>query len=522
MKILGFQTGHDVAYSILENGIPLIHEELERFTRQKEPLGDGLKMAFKYSNYDLSEINYFTLGNYGMYKEKGIKKWKSKGCYYPRYVRKMNRILRKNNGQFYEFGHHKSHAANAFFSSNFDEALILTIDGGGQEEDGSVSAFTVWRGVGNKIQSLDVLPITDFNLGHMWNHYTVTVFGLSGTAGPKGSQAGTIMGMSALGNYKKYISRIDDINFLISEAKKSEQNQFDISAAMQYRTETLFKEKLNFFLKKYPSKHLCLSGGVALNCVMVGKIRTWFPQVENIFVDPIPYDGGLSLGSSRYLWHHLLDNPRIKWEDSSSPYLGRKYSLKHVEKAIKKVKSLKSKKTDLDDIVSLLANQNIISVFNEGSESGRRALGNRSIIADPRSDKMKDLINEKVKHRQWFRPFAPSILKSEVSNWFETEASSPYMSFASKFKPNKKDKVPAVVHFDGTARLQTVSEKDNKWYFNLLSKWNKATRVPILLNTSFNDREPIVETPENAIDCFLRTNIDYLYFAEFKLLVHKK
>lgn len=522
MKILGFQTGHDVAYSILENGIPLIHEELERFTRQKEPLGDGLKMAFDYSNFDLGEIKHFTLGNYGMYQEKGIKKWKSKGCYFPRYVRKMNRILRKNNGQFFEFGHHKSHAANAFYSSNFNEALILTMDGGGHEEDGSVSAFTVWCGKSNKIENIDTVPISDFNLGDFWNSYTTKVFGLSGTGGSKGSQAGTVMGMSALGDYKKYINKLNDIEFLKSEANVSEQNQFDIAASIKNRTEELIKEKITYYLNKYPSKNLCLSGGVALNCVMVGKIRTWFPQLENVFVDPIPYDGGLALGSSRYLWHQVLDNPRIRWEDNSSPYLGRKYSLKQVEKAIIKTKGIVSKSADIDSIVSLLNEQKIISVYSGGSESGRRALGNRSIIADPRSDKMKDLINEKVKHRQWFRPFAPSILKSEVGNWFETEVNSPYMSFASKFKSDMKGKVPAVVHFDGTARLQTVSQKDNKWYFKLLSEWNKFTNVPILLNTSFNDREPIVETPENAINCFLRTNIDYLYFANEKIIVEKK
>ena len=135
---------------------------------------------------------------------------------------------------------------------------------------------------------------------------------------------------------------------------------------------------------------------------------------------------------------------------------------------------------------------------------------------------MKKMINEKVKHRQWYRPFAPSILREEVSNWFESDQASPYMSFAIPFKKECLERVPAVIHLDGTARLQTVTRNDNKWYHDLLTRWNKKTGVPILLNTSFNDREPICENPDHAIDCFLRTNIDYLYFSDFDLLVSKK
>ena len=172
--------------------------------------------------------------------------------------------------------------------------------------------------------------------------------------------------------------------------------------------------------------------------------------------------------------------------------------------------------------IKLTKDDNVISVFNQGSESGRRALGNRSILADPRSPNMKDIINEKVKHRQWFRPFAPSILRDDVSDWFELDVDSPYMTTVIKFKEEVRDKVPAVVHFDGSARLQTVTENDNKWYYNFIKKFKEKTSVPIVLNTSFNDREPIVETPEHAINCFLRTDIDYLYFNEPEILLKKK
>jgi len=161
-------------------------------------------------------------------------------------------------------------------------------------------------------------------------------------------------------------------------------------------------------------------------------------------------------------------------------------------------------------------------VFGGGSESGRRALGNRSILADPRHSNIKDKINTKVKHREWFRPFAPSILREEMKNWFKKDTNSPYMSFAIAIKENKTELIPAVAHFDGTARVQTVKEEDNKWYYNFIKKWNTKTGVPILLNTSFNDREPIVETPEHAVNCFMGTDIDYLYFRDYNILINKK
>ena len=255
---------------------------------------------------------------------------------------------------------------------------------------------------------------------------------------------------------------------------------------------------------------------------MTGKLFDWYgDKFKDIYVCPVSYDAGLAIGSSQYFWHHVLGNPRIKWEDNASPYLGELYGSPSVLAALEKTNAVYKKTTD-EEVLELLAEQNIISVFSKGSESGRRALGNRSILADPRSDKMKDLINEKVKHRQWFRPFAPSIMREKVSEWFTKDVCSPYMSFVIHFKDEVKDKVPAVVHYDGTARLQTVTEKDNYWYYNFLKKWDEKTGVPILLNTSFNDREPIVENPEHAVNCFLGTDIDYLYFVDENILVSKK
>jgi carbamoyltransferase len=264
---------------------------------------------------------------------------------------------------------------------------------------------------------------------------------------------------------------------------------------------------------------------------MVGKMYDWYPNVENIYVCPVPYDSGLAIGSAQYVYHQVFDKPRINWKDNASPYLGRTYDEERIYSDLNNNKydnidkvgrKISFEIVDDDYVVDLLLkDDNVISVFGGGSESGRRALGNRSILADPRSNDMKDIINEKVKHRQWFRPFAPSITREDVKDWFEKDIDSPYMTAVIKFKEEMRDKVPAVVHTDGTARLQTVTKNDNEWYYNFIKKFQKKTGVPILLNTSFNDREPIVETPDHAINCFLRTNIDYLYFREYGILVSK-
>lgn len=260
-----------------------------------------------------------------------------------------------------------------------------------------------------------------------------------------------------------------------------------------------------------------------MNSVLIGKILDKFDQFDNIYISPTSHDGGLTLGAAQYVWHHVLNNPRIKWNDNITPYLGVKYPKEDILKDINKVKDRVNVSDSSDEeIIDLLDKQNIVAVFGGGSESGRRALGNRSILADPRSPTMKDKVNENVKHRQWYRPFAPSILREEVKNWFKRDIDSPYMSFVVEFKDEVKDRVPAVVHFDGTARLQTVTEKDNSWYYNFLKQWQSKTGVPILLNTSFNDREPICEIAEHALNCFLNTNIDYLYFRDEKLLISKK
>jgi len=547
MIIAGFQSGHDVGYCLLKDGIPIIHEELERFIREKEPLGDGLEMLFqRVPEENLKDIEHFSYGNPGGM----LGKWASR-CGKKASRDKMNSLLKSNNGDFFVIGHHQSHAANAFFSSNYKEALVITIDGSGTDkkdyndvhseatpENSFSTAFTFWKGSDLDIEPLDRIPMQKITIGSPWRIYTREIFGLS-SGHPHGLAAGTIMAMASVGDSDKYYEdfynafmgggggpspmTMDNCIKYKPIAEKSEQDAFDVAAGIQKATEMVGKEIITPYIEKYNPKHICMSGGVVLNSVMVGKMYDWYPNVEQIYICPVPYDGGLAIGSAQYIYHQILRKPRVKWVDNSSPYLGSKYNKKDIENAINLYEDkIDVTKSNDDTVVNLLIEQNIISVFGGGSESGRRALGNRSILCDPRSPNMKDIINEKVKHRQWFRPFAPSILREKVSDWFYKDIDSPYMTTVLDWREEVKDKVPAVVHLNGTARLQTVTENDNKWYYNFIKKFESKTKVPIVLNTSFNDREPIVETPEHAINCFMGTNIDYLYFYETKTLVRKK
>nr|BAR35052.1 Predicted carbamoyl transferase, NodU family (COG2192) [uncultured Mediterranean phage uvMED] len=546
MIIAGFQSGHDVGYCLLKDGIPIIHEELERFIREKEPLGDGLEMLFhKLSDEESEKISHFTYGNPGGM----LGKWASEcGKKEPR--DKMNNLLNQNGGEFFVIGHHQSHAANAFFSSNYDEALIITIDGSGTDksdwkdvkseattENSFSTAFTFWKGSGLDIEPIERIPMQKLTIGSPWRIYTREIFGLS-SGHPHGLAAGTVMAMASVGDSKKYwkdfynafmaggggpsSSTHSNVAKYKPIAERSEQDAFDVAAGIQKATEVVGKEIMTPYIEKYNPKHICMSGGVVLNSVMIGKMYDWFPNVEQIYVCPVPYDGGLAIGSAQYVYHQVLRKPRVKWSDNCSPYLGALYNREDIENALSKYENkIRVSEVNDEDVVNLLVEQKIISIFGGGSESGRRALGNRSILCDPRSPDMKDTINEKVKHRQWFRPFAPSILREKVSDWFHKDIDSPYMTTVLDWKEEVKDRVPAVVHLNGTARLQTVTENDNEWYYNFIKKFEDKTGVPIVLNTSFNDREPIVETPEHAINCFMGTNIDYLYFREFNILVFK-
>ncbi len=262
------------------------------------------------------------------------------------------------------------------------------------------------------------------------------------------------------------------------------------------------------------SKNLCLAGGVTLNCVMNGRLLREGP-FKNIFLQPACHDAGGALGAALLVKYQVLKSSER--EELKSPYLGEEFSNDQIKKQLEESKIAYQY---YDDIVSksaeLIAAGNIVGWFQGKTEWGPRALGNRSILADPTRPDMKDIINKYVKHREEFRPFAPSVTVEDVDKFFEGIRESPFMLFAVKAKDIAKKKIPAVIHIDGTSRVQTVNKEANPRYYSLLKAFEKVKGVPVLLNTSFNaDKEPIVNSPADAIRCFYSMGVDYLVAGNY-------
>jgi len=479
---------HDTAYCIMENGETLVHEELERFTRVKEQQGDILDFFFN-QNPDVGKVDYFA--HFVMRWRGGL------AAQYPKSFQRMQKHIATHGGEYIEISHHKAHAANAFFSSNLNDALIVTLDGGGEElEDGdyTTTCFTIYEGRGNQIKLLKRFPY-DINIGGFWSNITKHTYGYS-SGPPIGNQCGTVMAMAAYASEpQKYLSEMTDAirNSDYSKFGKWAKLDFDeklnLAAALQAATEAYVRELIEPYARASETSNLCLAGGVALNSVMTGHMFDWYGEkFENIYVCPVPYDAGLAIGCAQYIWHCVEGNPREFTNKNFTPYLGKTYPLEDVESAIRENASKINVVSATDDeVLQKLKDKSIIAVFGGGSESGRRALGNRSILADPTHNDMKDILNHKVKHRAWFRPFAPSIIREKVGEWFVRDISAPYMGFVLNFKEEMKDKVPAVLHADASGRLQTVTAEDNPWYHGFISRWEELHGVPIVLNTSFND-----------------------------------
>lgn len=543
MKIAGTWSGHDCSFCILDDGKPVIHAEYERYSREKSPAGDAIKFLMDRTKNGIQDITHFASVHPMKKTKQHVESYKL-----------IEEAAEKNAGKIHFFSHHRAHAANAFYSSNLNDAIVITMDGGGSEDEyGGETACTIWYGKDCTMNQLKSFKPYEINIGGVWTRITRYIFKLQ-NGWPLGGEEGTIMAMAAFGDPEKYhkdflkMLTVDIIPSSIKPhnqppgatsdadpqhpylepwaaiARKSEQDKFDLAAGLQLATEDLIKQIIRFAIDSSPTKtkNICISGGVSLNSVAMGKIKSWFPgEIENIYIPPVPYDGGLAIGAAQIVWHEVLGNPRIKWNHNFTPYLGENWGKEHFDNIVKNY-PVDINHCTVDQLVDYLSAGNIVAVFNGQSESGRRALGNRSILADPRRTDMKDIINEKVKHRKWFRPFAPSILELDAHDWFIDYQESPYMQFVLKFKEEKKSLVPAVVHQDGTARLQTVRKEDNEWYYNLLLKWKEKSGVPIILNTSFNDREPICEDASHSIKCFLGTRIDYLFFPEYSIILSRK
>jgi carbamoyltransferase len=296
------------------------------------------------------------------------------------------------------------------------------------------------------------------------------------------------------------------------------QRDMDLAYAMQHCFEEVFFHLLNELHKRVPGDDLAMAGGCALNSVANGKLFARTP-FHRTWIQPAAGDEGLAIGAALHTYHSVLNQPR-RYEMKNS-YLGPEFSEQRIEGALKK-SNLSYKKLSREPLLEAVADQvaagNVVGWFQGRTEWGPRALGNRSIVAHPGLPNMKDVLNARIKHREWFRPFAPSILAEHQHEYFEHDHPSPYMLHVYKIRPEKRAELCAVNHVDDTGRLQTVARDENPLYYDLIKTFQRKTGIPVVLNTSFNENEPIVCAPEEAIDCFARTRMDALAIGSFLAL----
>tara|TARA_B100000963_G_scaffold308847_1_gene284505 strand:+ start:1349 stop:3073 length:1725 start_codon:yes stop_codon:yes gene_type:complete len=569
--ILGINSNHaDSSACIIVNGKIVAAAEEERFNRVKHWAGfpeNAISYCLEDSGINFKDIeevaiNTNPLSNFGpkiFYFLKNYILGEKKSEILKRYKNKFNLKFRLKE----KFGsneklkiryidHHLSHISSAFYPSGFENCLAVSIDG-----FGDFSSLVVAQCSNQKIKIIKKLLFPN-SLGVFYESMTQ----LAGFN--KYGDEYKLMGLSAYGEPRYYetlkkncfinedIFKLNlkmyefhkknfsynfegepnqkfllnkDIYKKFDENKDYILNKNDFAKDIASSAQKIFEEMLFKIIDQYKgeNENLVLSGGCALNSLANGKLveKKIF---KNIFIPFCPGDNGGCIGAALYL---LKNNyPEIKTENLKNPYLGKKYNNIEIQNALDIYKSkinyrLVDNQDELNDLVcKYLIDEKIIGWFQDRMEFGPRALGNRSIISSPIGPNIKNLINSKIKLRENFRPFAPSILEESVADWFENHVSSNYMSFVSKIKKNKKNLIPAVTHVDGTGRLQTINYNQNKKFYNLIKKFGKISNVPMLLNTSFNENEPIVMSPENALECYLRTEIDFLVINNF--FINKK
>tara|TARA_Y100000590_G_C15715465_1_gene1011734 strand:+ start:832 stop:2667 length:1836 start_codon:yes stop_codon:yes gene_type:complete len=582
-KILGISAYyHDSAAALIENGDIIYAIQEERFTRKKHDASfpdHAIDCILKSRNISLKEIDYVVfydkpflkferlLETYIANAPFGFKSFKtSMPIWLSEKLFQKSIILKKLKNKFLKFDsnkllfseHHFSHAASAFFPSPFEYSLVLTLDGVGEWATTTVS-------IGKK-NKLDIVKEIHFphSVGLLYSAFTYYI-GFKVNSGEY-----KVMGLAPYGNpiYKKlileklidlkedgsfrlnqsyfnYTSGLTMTNKKFSElfgnkVRKPEtdmltQFHMDIASSIQAVIEEIILKMVKSLSNEYKISNLCLAGGVALNCVANSKILK-SGYFKNIWIQPASGDAGGAIGSALSVWYKELNKPRkINPKDSmKGSFLGQKYSQKEIEQILNKCGAkfkILEDKSIIKETVEALIKGNAIGWFQGRMEFGPRALGARSIIADPRSDKMQKKLNLKIKYRESFRPFAPSILREEVVNWFDFDIDSPYMLLVADVKKKfrkemsstekkmfgieklniKRSIIPAVTHIDYSARIQTVHKDTNLKYHKLITEFKNKTGCPSLVNTSFNVRgEPIVNSPEDAFKCFMGTELDNL------------
>lgn len=580
---------HDSAAAIVVDGEIIAAAQEERFTRKKHDASypkNAINYVLKEAGLTLSQVNHVVfyekpflkferlLETYIGFSPNGFKSfcmsmpsWLSEKLFQKKM---LFDLLNEQDNNFKDIKkinfseHHLSHAASAFFSSPYKEAIILTLDGVGEWATSTIS-----KGYGNKI---DILKEIHFphSLGLLYSAFTYFL-GFKVNSGEY-----KVMGLAPYGEPKfkdiileKLVDVKEDGSFRLSmdyfsyatgltmtnnkfaklfSIKKREpednlsQIHMDIAASIQAVTEEIVLRITRFLSKEFKLPNLCMAGGVALNCVVNGKILKE-GSFKNIWIQPASGDAGGALGAAQAFYYQELDNERniLKNDSMKGSYLGPQFNDNEVENELNNC-GANYKNLTKDEIINetaiALSEEKAIGWFQGRMEFGPRSLGNRSIIADPRSETMQKTLNLKVKYRESFRPFAPAVLFEKVSEWFELNNESPYMLLVADVKKSKqlkiteeqkrlfgidklnvkKSYVPSVTHVDYSARIQTVHKETNLLFYNLLEEFEKITKYPILVNTSFNVRgEPIVCSVTDAFNCFMGTDLDLLVCNNFIL-----
>lgn len=585
MNILGISCFyHDSAACLVKDGEIIAAVQEERFTRKKHddsfPI-NAVDYCLKEGNITKEDLNLVVfyekpvlkfariLENHLAFTPFGVKQfidslslWLRKKIWIPDIIRKE---LGGFKGELIFTRHHEAHAASAFFPSPFEKALILVLDAVGEYSTSSI-------GIGDK-NTIEIKEELNFphSLGMLYSAFTYF------TGFKVNSGEYKLMGLAPYGK-PKYVDLIynnlldlkEDGSFRLnmdyfnyctgftmtndkfsklfgrgprkSESELTEQDM-DLAASIQVVTQDVVVRMAKYAKGKYGGENLCMAGGVALNCVANGKLLR-SGLFKNIWVQPAAGDAGGALGAALLAWYGYLHNERTvsaEGRDSQrASLLGPSFSGKEIKQFLDKnsiaYREYADEETLLDAVSDFIAQNKVIGWFNGRMEFGPRALGSRSIIGDARSKEMQSIMNLKIKFRESFRPFAPSVLEERAGDFFECDRPSPYMLFTFDVVENKRKKVqdeglfgierlkmersdiPAVTHLDYSARIQTVSQKDNGRYYKLIKKFYDKTGCPVIVNTSFNVRgEPIVCAPEDAYKCFMRTKMDFLVLENFVL-----
>jgi carbamoyltransferase len=461
----------------------------------------------------------------------------------------VNEALGKNNTspKIHLVEHHMAHLASAYHVSPFDEAAIASIDGMGD----FVSTMTA-TGKGTHIKPIDHVYFPH-SVGFLYTAITqylgfdgygdeFKIMGLAPYGRPEfKDKIAKLIRLRSDGTFEldlRYFSHArqgvtmewdggyptigrlftSELETLLGPARKKDEPVGERHEALASSVQAVYEDVAFHVLRelhgKTKSRNLCMAGGCAMNSVANGKIREQTP-FENVYVQPAAADNGTSLGAAYYVWNSVLNKPRTFHQQHG--YWGTSYGKKDIDTAIaqraRDLTDIKRIDTQSDDelcsvVAKLIADGNVIGWYQGRMEWGARALGNRSILADPRRADMREIINTRIKFREKFRPFAPAILESAIDDFFVGASPDPFMQSVYPIRPEQREKIPAVTHVDGTGRLQSVSDLTNPLFARLIRSFADLSGIPILLNTSFNENEPIVEAPEQALDCFLRTKMD--------------